>query len=58
VFATDVPVCVTTTDWDMRRPGRAAWFASQYVNRLKRVAASNERDSIGVRVFIAAHTSP
>ena len=56
VFATDVVVCVTTAAGPRRRPGSAAMFASQYVNRLKLMAATSDQNSNGVRVLIVAHT--
>ena len=40
------------------RPGSAAMFANQYVNRLKTVAATRVPSSIGVSVVIAVQTSP
>ena len=32
-------------------------FASQYVNRLKTIAANSVQNSIGVRVLTVAHTA-
>ena len=57
MFATVVVVCVSTAAFPMPRPGNAAWFAHQYVTRLKNVAATSDDVSIGVSVVIAAHTS-
>src|SRR5512132_4713843 len=57
VFATEVVVCVRTAALPMPRPGRAAWFAHQYVTRLKIVAATSDHVSTGVSVLIAGQTS-
>jgi hypothetical protein len=57
VFATEVVVCVSTAAFPMPRPGKAAWFAHQYVTRLKIVAPTSDHVSNGVSVLIAAHTS-
>ena len=57
VFATEVVVCVTTAAGPRRRPGSAAMFASQYVNRLKTIAANSVQNSMGVRVLTVAHTA-
>src|SRR5687767_10249855 len=48
VFATDVVVCVRTAARESLRPGNAAMFAHQYVNRLKIVAAARLRISTPV----------
>ena len=52
VFATDVVVWVRTAALPMPSPGNAAWFAHQYVTRLKIVASTRDNDSSGVRVRI------
>ena len=54
VFATDVLVCVITADGHRRSPISPAWFAIQYVQRLKIMTAISDQNSNGVRVRIDA----
>ena len=57
MFATEVVVCVSTAALPMPMPGSAAWFAHQYVTRLKTIASTSESDSSGVSVRIHENTS-
>ena len=57
VFATEVVVCVRTAALPMPSPGSAAWFAHQYVRRLKIIAAKSVQNSIDVSVPRASRTA-
>jgi len=57
VFATEVPVCVSKAACPRPKPGSAAWFAIQYVKRLKIMTPNRIVSSSRLRVPSAFHTA-